>query len=65
MHHGMVEWRMPSLGHCVLDLISDLVSRICIESGAYLLYSLSWEFQIWSMNTFCHEGVSRIIFGSL
>ena len=33
-----------------LNLTSDLVSRKCIESGAYLLYSLRKEFQIWCVN---------------
>ena len=34
-------------------------------SGAYLLYSLSWEFQIWCVDASWDEGVSRTIFGSL
>ena len=33
-----------------LNLTSDLVSRNFIESGAYLLYSLRWDFQIWCGN---------------
>ena len=42
-----------------LNLSSDLVSRNCIESGAYLLYSLRYEFQIWCVKmhlamTECH-----------
>ena len=37
MHLRMVEFSVSFFGHCVLDL----VSRIDIESGAYLLYYLS------------------------
>ena len=36
MHFGMTECRIPFSGHCEFGL----VSRICIESVAYLLYSL-------------------------
>ena len=42
MHLGMIRCCIPSLGHCDLDL----VSRISIEYGAYLLNSLNLEFQI-------------------
>ena len=48
-----------------LNLTSDLVSRNCIESGAYLLYSLRKEFQIWCVNASWDDGVSYTIFGSL
>ena len=48
-----------------LDLTSDLVSRNCIESGAYLLYYLRKEFQIWCVNASWDDGVSHTIFGSL
>ena len=40
MNLGMRKCRVPKLGHCDLELTSDLVSRNCNESGAYLLYSL-------------------------
>ena len=49
----------------LVTLTSDLVSRISIESGAYLLYSLRWEFQIRCVNTPWDGGVSHTIFGSL
>ena len=48
-----------------LNLTSDLISRNCIESGAYLLYSLRIEFQIWCVNASWDEGVSHTIFGPL
>ena len=34
MNLGMTECRLPPLGHCLNTLTSDLVSRVCIESGA-------------------------------
>ena len=41
MHLGMMKCRIPQLGHYDLELDPyDLVSRNCIESGAYLLFSL-------------------------
>ena len=49
----------------ILNLTSDLVSRNCIESGAYLLYSLRQEFQLWCVNTSWDEGVSQTIFKSI
>ena len=48
-----------------LNLTPDLVSRNCIESGAYLLYSLRKEFQIWCINAYLDERVSYIMFRSL
>ena len=48
-----------------LNLTSDLVSRNCIGSGAYLLFCLRWEFQIWCVNTYWDDKVLYIIFGSL
>ena len=44
-----------------LNLTSDQVSRNCIESGAYLLYSLRWEFHIWCMDASWDDGVSHLI----
>ena len=38
-----------------LNLTSDLVSRNCIESGAYLQYSLKYEFQIVCVNASTHN----------
>ena len=35
-----------------LNLTSDLVSRNCIEPGAYLLFSLRQEYQILCLNAF-------------
>ena len=46
----ILEWRsVPSNFHITVTFTSDLVSRIGIESGAYLLYSLSRnpKFSIW------------------
>ena len=48
-----------------LNLTSDLVSKNCIESGAYLLHSLRYEFQIWCVNASWEDGVSHTIFWSL
>ena len=48
-----------------LNLTSDLVYRNCIESGAYLLYSLRKEFQIWCVNACWDDRVSHTIFWSL
>ena len=48
-----------------VNLTSDLVSRNCIESGAYLLYSLRKESQIWCVDTSWDGGVSPTIFVSL
>ena len=53
---------MPFL--VTVTLTSDLVLRI-IVSGAYLLYSLSEEFQIWCVDASWNSGVSCTIFGSL
>ena len=47
-----------------VTLTSDLVLRI-IVSGAYLLHSLSEEFQIWCVATSWDSGVSGTIFGLL
>ena len=44
-----------------MTFTSDLVLRI-IVSGAYLLYSLSEEFQIWCVDTSLDSGVSGTIF---
>ena len=44
---------------------SDLVCRIGIESGAYLLYSMRQEFQILCMDASWDGGVSHTIFRSL
>ena len=64
MHLGKTECRVPSLGR-VLDLTSDIAPRIRIESGAYLLYSLKKEFQIWCMNASWDGRESHTILGSL
>ena len=47
-----------------MTLTSDLVLRI-IVSRAYVLYSLSEEFQIWCVDASLDSGVSCTIFGSL
>ena len=46
-----------------MNLTSDLVSRNCIEYGAYLLYSLRYEFQIVCVNASWNGGVSQTILG--
>ena len=61
MHVWMTKCCVSSLGHCDRDLIS----RSGIESGAYLLYSLRWEFQIWCKNASWNGCVSHTIFWSL
>ena len=45
-----------------MTLTSDLVLKI-IVSGAYLLYSLSLEFQIWCVDASWDGKVSHSIFG--
>ena len=47
-----------------MTLNSDLVSRIGIESGAYLLHSLRQESQIWCMDASFDGDMSCTIFGS-
>ena len=46
MHLEITKSREDNWVTMTLALTSDLVSRICIGSGAYLLYSVSKEFQI-------------------
>ena len=61
-------WRSVAYHNWVtvtLNLTSDLVSRNCIESDAYLLYYLRKEFQIWCVNASWNDGVSHTIFGSM
>ena len=57
MHLGMTKCRIPQLGHYDLEFDYDLVSRNCIESGTYLLFSLRYEFQIWCFNVSWDDGV--------
>ena len=47
-----------------VTLTSDLVLRI-IVLGAYLLYSLSYEFQFWCVDASWDSGVTCTIFRSL
>ena len=63
MNHGMTKCHVPSFGYCDHD--SDLVYRIHIEFGTYLLNSLRQEVQIWSVNASLDGGVSHTILGSL
>ena len=64
MHLWMVICRVPFLGFLGhYDL--DLVSRVSIKSGAYLLYSLSYESQIWFMDASLAGDMLCTIFGSL
>ena len=62
IHLGIVECRVPFSGHC--DLTSDLVFGI-IVSGAYLLYYLRQESEIWCKNASWDDKVLRTIIGSL
>ena len=48
------------LGHCDLDLVLRI-----IVSGAYLLYYLMSESQIWCVDASWDSGVSCTILGSL
>ena len=59
MHLGMERCPVPFLGH----LTSDLISRICIESGAYHSYSLKYESQIWCMGASLDGYMSCAILG--
>ena len=65
MYLGMTKCRVPLLSTVTLTLTSDLASRNCIGSGAYLLHSLRLEFQICCVDTSWDGGVSHTIFGSL
>ena len=51
------------LGHCGLEF--DLVSRICIESGAYLKYVSEVGIQIWCVAASWDGGVLYTILKSL
>ena len=48
-----------------MTLTSDIVSKNCIESGEYLLYSLRKEFQIRCVSASWDGRVSHSIFGSI
>ena len=48
------------LGHCDLDLVSRL-----IMPGAYIIYYLRAESQIWCMDASLDADMSRTIFRSL
>ena len=56
----MAECRVPFLGHCDLDLVLRI-----IVSGAYLLYYLRKESQIWCVDASWNDEVSRTIIGFL
>ena len=58
MHFGMVESHILFSGHYDLDLV-----LIIIVSGAYLLYYLRRESQIWCVNASWDGSVSCTIFG--
>ena len=45
-----------------LNLTSHLVSRYCIDSGAYLRYSLRYKLQIWFVNASWDDEVSHTFF---
>ena len=57
MHAGMTKCRV--LSWVSVTLTSDLVSRISIESGAYLLYSLRKYFKIRCVNASIDGEVSH------
>ena len=63
MQFGMVECRKAFLVNATLTF--DLVSRICMESRACLLYYLSSVSQIWSVVAFWDVRVLCTIFCSL
>ena len=65
MHLGMTKYPYHNWVTVTLNLTSDLVSRNCIKSGAYLLYSLRLEFQIRSVHASWDDRVSHTIFGLL
>ena len=49
---------IPFLGHCDLDLVSRI-----IVTGAYLLYYLMYESQIWGVVSSWDGGVMYTILG--
>ena len=58
-------WRsVPYHVLVTVTLNSDLVSRMGIESGAYLLNSLRYESQSWCVDASWDDGVSHTVFGS-
>ena len=60
MHLWMVECHIPFSGHCDLD--AGLVFRI-IVSGAYIVYYLRYESQIWCVDSSWDGGVVHTILG--
>ena len=55
-------WRsVPSHFWVTVALTSDLISKLGIKSGAYLLYSLRQESQIWCMDASLDGGMSCTI----
>ena len=56
MQLWMVICSVPFLGHCDFDLVSRI-----IVSGAYLLYCLRYEFQIWFVDSSWDVGVVNTI----
>ena len=49
---------IPFVGHCDLDIVSRI-----IMSGAYLLYYLMYESQIWCVDSYWDGGVVHTILG--
>ena len=65
MRGCILGWRSVSYHlQVTVTLTSDLVFRI-IVSGAYLLYYLRWESQIWCVDASWDDKVSHTIIGSL
>ena len=64
MQLGMVKCRVPYLVTVTLTLTSDLVLR-SIVFGAYFLYYLRQESQIWWVDASLDDGVPRTIIRSL
>ena len=61
MHLGIEECPVPFF--VTVTLTSDLISRICIESGAYHPYTVKYESQIWCMDASYDGYMSCTILG--
>ena len=57
-------WCVTYRFRVTVTLTFDLVFRI-IMSGAYLLYNLRYESQIWYLGASLDDGVSYVIYGLL
>ena len=47
MHLGMVEFRVPFSGHCVLDLWPSFLEKSCPEHISYIIKGRNPTFGVW------------------